>query len=45
MDKDCCDPRTAGGNDTITNGHEQEPLDRMVQIPSRAEGAQDSEFH
>jgi len=40
-----CDPRTAGGNNTITNGSEQEPLNRIVEIPTRTEGAQDAEFH
>ena len=42
--KDCC-PTTAGGNSTVTNGDEQEPLNRIVEIPTRIEGAQDSEMH
>lgn len=45
MDNENCCPTTAGGNKTITNGNEQDVLDRVVQIPARAEGAQEAEFH
>lgn len=43
-EKNCC-PTTAGGNSTVTNGDEQEPLKRVVEISTRTEGAQDSEMH
>lgn len=42
---DNCEPLTSGGNSTITNGDEQDALDKCVQIPSRTEGAQDGELH
>lgn len=38
-------PVTTGGNSTIINGNEQDALDAVVQVPARAEGAQESEFH
>ncbi|MFD3531987.1 hypothetical protein [Streptomyces sp. NPDC058664] len=43
---DNCEPTTSGGNSTITNGNEQDTLDRCVtEVPRRAEGAQDADFH
>lgn len=42
---DNCEPTTSGGNSTITNGNEQDTLDHCVLIPTRAEGAQDGDFH
>lgn len=44
-DNDKCCPTTSGGNTTIVNGDEQEPLDRCVMIPVRTEGGQDQDFH
>jgi hypothetical protein len=44
MDKDC-EPLTSGGDSTIINGDEQQPLNDCVRIPTRAEGAQDQDFH
>lgn len=42
----CCPPLTDGGNSTLTNGDEQEPLDKCVMIPTRTvEGGQDGDFH
>lgn len=40
-----CPTKTAGGNSTITNGDEQEPLNRVVQIATRDEGSQEAEYH
>lgn len=40
-----CDPTGDGGNSTLTNQDEQLILDRVVQIPARTEGMQDSEAH
>lgn len=40
-----CPTTTAGGNSTITNGDEQQTLNRIPEIPSRVEGPQDAEFH
>lgn len=45
MDNQHCQPTTSGGNSTITNGDEQQPLKDCVMIPARAEGAQDQDFH
>lgn len=42
MDK-TCEPTTQGGNSTITNGDEAELL--CCDIPTRAEGTQESECH
>lgn len=43
---DNCEPRTSGGNDTLTNGNERDTLDKCVQVPTRtAEGMQDGDFH
>lgn len=44
MDNDKC-PTTAGGDSTITNGDEQQPLNDFVRIPARVEGGQDEDFH
>jgi hypothetical protein len=46
MDDKHCEPLTSGGNSTLTNGDEQEPLNACVQIPARTvEGMQDADFH
>lgn len=37
---------TTGGNSTVVNGNEQEPLNRVVMVPSRTvQGMQDGDFH
>lgn len=41
--ENCC--LTTGGNSTLTNGNEQDTLNRVVMIPARIEGAQDGDFH
>jgi hypothetical protein len=40
-----CAPVTTGGNSTLTNGNEQKPLDKCVQVSTRTEGMQDAQFH
>lgn len=45
MDDRHCAPLTSGGNNTLTNGNEQDPLNKCVVVPTRTEGGQDGQFH
>ncbi|MFD5107129.1 hypothetical protein [Streptomyces cinereoruber] len=41
-----CSPAGPGGNTTLINADERKILDRCVaEVPSRAEGAQEGDFH